>query len=219
MSTARSSGSSPTCGSDSMRDGVSGSSSSACTASLCTVQAATGSSSTGGPFASCTPAPDSRNAGNHSTRCRTTSRAAQPSTGAGRSQASAGTPRTRSVKPPAIQRCSSAGPVIVLAGFAEQLVELFVGLADAVLHAAGDHGVALLDRVADRLGDQAGAATEVLEGHGLQRHAVRLALVGERLHDAVDRPHLVEDAVEGVLAAVVAVDVAVRAAGTRVEPV
>ena len=41
------------------------------------------------------PAPEERNPGNHSVRCRTTSRAVQPATGEGTSQDRV--PRTRSV--------------------------------------------------------------------------------------------------------------------------
>ncbi len=55
------------------------------------------------------PAPCSRNDGNHSTRCRTTSRIFQSETGEGASQSV--TARTLVVKPAAISRWRSAGSV------------------------------------------------------------------------------------------------------------
>src|SRR5262245_36400580 len=183
------------CGFERTRLGVSGSSSTSWTASLCTCQAATGSSSTLGPDASLTPAPASRNPGNHSTRWRTTSRAVQPGTGAGASQSR--TPRTRSLKTPPISRCRCGGASE--SAIAQHLVERGVALVDADLHAAGEPRVATLEAVGQRRRVQAGAAVaEVLEPQRLQGDAVRVALVGERLDDAV-LAHLVEAAVEGVL--------------------
>src|SRR4051812_27023271 len=63
--------------------------------------APTGSSSTEGRSGHDTRAPFCRKGGTHSTRWRTTSRATQPSPGAGLSHAPAGTARTVLVNPPA----------------------------------------------------------------------------------------------------------------------
>ena len=82
--TAVGSGTSPMCRLLSTRSAEAGSSSSACTSPWRCRHAPTGSSSTDGPAGRCTSAPAARNDGNHSTRCRTTSRAVQPSTGPGR---------------------------------------------------------------------------------------------------------------------------------------
>ena len=88
------------------------SSSSACTASVWLRHAPTGSSSTDGPVGNRISTAPSRNAGSHSTRWRTTSRATQPSTGAGRSHDSGAVPSTVVVNAAATRRCSSAGPLI-----------------------------------------------------------------------------------------------------------
>jgi hypothetical protein len=81
-----------------------GSSSRAWMPSLITVHAPTGSSSTAGPAGSWGPPADTKNAGTHSTMWRTTSRATQPSHGAGFSHAPSGTSRARSVKRPDTRR-------------------------------------------------------------------------------------------------------------------
>src|SRR6516165_7460816 len=179
----------------STRSWVAGSSSRACTASQCTRQADTGSSSTDGPPGNWMPAPADRNGGNHSVRCRTTSRADQPATGDGASQSRA--PRTRSVNSPAICRCRSAG--CSDSAIVDHPLQQRVTIADAGLHAAGQPGVPALEAVHKGLRAQPGAAAaEILEPQGLQGDAVGLALIGEGLHDAV-RAHLVETAVERVL--------------------
>src|SRR5947207_5491922 len=181
----------------STRSWVAGSSSRACTASQCARQADTGSSSTDGPPGSWMPAPAERNEGNHSVRCRTTSRAAQPATGDGASQSRA--PRTRSVNSPPICRCRSAGGSY--STIVNHPLQCRITLVDAGLHAAGQPGVPALKAVHKGLRAQPGAAAaEVLEPQGLQGNAVELALIGEGLHDAV-RAHLVEAAVERVLGA------------------
>ena len=92
-SIASGSGTSPVCRLLSTLSAVAGSSRSACTASLCTCHAATGSSSASGPRGSVMPAPFSRNDGNHSTRCRTTSRVDHSATGEGESQSVTATTR------------------------------------------------------------------------------------------------------------------------------
>src|SRR5829696_8518448 len=183
------------CGFDRTRSGVSGSSSTSCTAARCASQAPAGSSSTLGPGGSLMPAPAARKLGNHSTRWRTTSRAVQPLTGAGASQSVA--PRTRSLNVPAIWRCRCAGRSDSAIG--QQPVELGVTLVDADLHAAGEPRVAALEAVGQRGRVQPGAAVaEVLEPQRLQGDAGRVALVGERLHEPV-LAHLGEAAVEAVL--------------------
>src|SRR5919112_2380180 len=200
------------CGLDSMRLAVAGSSSAACTASTWCCQAATGSSSTDGPGGSRTSLPEARKAGNHSTRWRTTSRAVQPATGAGAVQSRV--PRTRSEKTPAYRRCRSAAGSDGAIG--DHPIQLGVALVDPDLHAAAQPGVAALDAVDQRLRVQPGAAVaEVLERQGLQRDALRHALPGEGLHDAV-RADLVEAPVEAVLLALVDVQEAPAAAGARV---
>ena len=68
-----------------------------------------GSTSAESPGSSLGPPPAYRKGGNHVTRWRTTSRAAQPSTGDGASHRSGGTPRTRSVNQPATRAWRSAG--------------------------------------------------------------------------------------------------------------
>src|SRR5262249_6713208 len=174
--------------------GVAGSSSRACTAARWASQAPTGSSSTDGPLGSRMPAPADRKPGSHSVRWRTTSRAAQPATGDGASQALV--PLTRSVNSRARWRCRSAG----WSGraIADHRLEFRVALVDACVHAAGQPGVPALDAVDQGLHAQPGApVAEVIEPQRLQRDPVRLSLVGERLHDPVG-PHLVEAAAEGV---------------------
>src|SRR6185437_2516730 len=200
------------CGLTSTRLAVVGSSSTACTASNWCCQAATGSSSTEGPGGSRTPLPAARKSGNHSTRWRTTSRAVQPATGAGTVQSRV--PRTRSEKAPAFRRCRSAA--VSDGAIGEHPIQLGVALVDADLHATAQPGVAALDAVDQGLGVQPGAAVaEVLERHGLQRDALRHALPGEGLHDAL-RADLVEASVEAVLLAFVDVQEAPTAAGARV---
>src|SRR5690242_11545354 len=173
------------CWLDRVRPAVAGSSSNSCTASTCACHAPTGSSSTEGTAGSRTVEPLARNAGNHSTRWRTTSRATHPLTGAGASHERV--PRTRAVNARPISRCRSAGCSDVVIGSdtapGEQLVELGVALVDADLHAAGQEHVARLETVHKGLGTQAGTpVTEVLEPQRTQRHAVGLPLVRERLH-------------------------------------
>ena len=72
--------------------------------SLIVRQAPAGSSSTDGPAGRVGPPAASKNAGTHSTRWRTTSRATQPSHGAGRSHAPSGTSSARAVNRPATRR-------------------------------------------------------------------------------------------------------------------
>src|SRR5829696_10483453 len=101
--------------------------------------------------------------------------------------------------------CSAAG---------EDLVESLVALDDTGLHAAGDEGVAVGERVHQGRRRQPGAAAaDVLEDQLLQGHAVRHALEGEGLDDELVRPHLVEAAVEAEVLAVPRVDVPGGAAG------
>src|SRR5690606_20798389 len=100
----------------------------------------------------------------------------------------------------------------------EERVELLVTLAHALVHAAGQHAVAGLEAVGDAEHTQPGApAVERLERQRLQEHLVGHALVGERPHDALVRPHLVEAAEErGDLLAVPVVGEGPLAAGARV---
>src|SRR4051795_3636980 len=172
----------------------------ACTASARARQAVTGSAPVS-TAASATSDPPARKLGSQSRRCRTTSRAVQPATGAGASQSF--TPSTRSVKAAATRRCRCAGvaPTSSERAIGQQPVELRVALIDAGLHAAAQPGVARLEAVHERLGVQPGpAVAEVLEPQRLQRDAVRIALPGEGLHDPVVAD-LVEAAVEPVLVA------------------
>src|SRR5215472_6335276 len=196
----------------SSRSAVAGSSSNACTASQCACHAPTGSSSTDGPDGSSTPEPARRNGGSHSTRWRTTSRAVHAATGDGTSHERV--PRTRSVNPWPISLCRSAGRSDSAIG--DQLLQLGVALVDPDLHAALEPRVAALETVHKGLSAQPGAAAaEVLEPQRLQGHAVGVALVGERLHDAV-RPDLVEAAAERVFLAVARGHEPETAAGARV---
>src|SRR4051812_35279082 len=71
----------------------------------------------------------------------------------------------------------SEGPV------RQQAVELGVAGVDPDVHAAGEHPVAGLVAVEERLDVQPGASVaQLLEGHRLQCHAVGVALEGEGLH-------------------------------------
>src|SRR6185312_3394482 len=163
-------------------------------------QAATGSASTS-TSASAASDPEARKPGSQSTRCRTTSRAVQPATGAGTSQSF--TPSTRSAKAAATSRwrCAGGAPTSSERAIGQQPVELRVPLVDAGLHAAAQPGVARLEAVDQRLGVQPGpAVAEVLEPQRLQGDAVRVGLPGEGLHDPV-LADLVEAAAEGVLVA------------------
>src|SRR5205085_476349 len=187
------------------QDGSAGSSRMACTASARARQAATGSAPAS-TAASAMSDPAARKPGSHSTRCRTTSRAVQPATGAGTSQSF--TPSTRSVKAAATRQCRCAGvaPTSSERAIGQQPVELRVALLDAGLHAAAEPGVARLEAVDERLGVQSGpAVAEVLEPQRLERDAVRVALPGEGLHDPV-LADLVEAAVEPELVVAVRVD-------------
>src|SRR5271169_440665 len=163
------------------------------------------------------PAPEARNPGNHSVRCRTTSRAAQPATGDGASQERV--PRTRSVKSPATCRCRPAGrsdSAISDSAISEHPVQLGVTLVDTGLHAAAQPRVAALEAVDQRLRPQPRTAVaQVLEPQRPQRDFVGLALEREGLHDPV-RPYLVEAAAEPVLHAIALRDVLPAAASTRV---
>src|SRR6266568_5748150 len=194
------------------RSAVAGSSSSACTASYCACHAPTGSSSTLGPAGSCMPPPAARNDGNHSVRWRTTSRAVHSATGEGTSHDRV--PRTRSVNTRPISRCRSAGWSDSAIG--EYPLELRVALVDPDLHATLEPCVPAFKTVHKRLRAQPGAAvTEVLEPQRLQGHTVGIALVGERLNDAV-RPDLVEAATERVFLPVAGGHEPPAAAGARV---
>src|SRR5579871_3684558 len=185
------------CGLVNIRSLAAGSSSSACTALTCTCQAPAGSSSTDGPAGSRTLEPPARNGGSHSTRCRTTSRAVQPGTGAAASHERV--PFTLSVKTRPISRCRWAGWSDTPIG--EHLLQLGVTVVDAGLHAAGEPGVTVLEAVGKGLGAQAGApAAQVFEPQRSQGDSVRLTLPRERLHDPVG-PDLVETAAESVLLA------------------
>ena len=103
----------------------------------------------------------------------------------------------------------------------EQLVEALVALDDAGLHAAGDDGVAVLEAVA-RATWRRGGCGRRSSGSSVSFSRATwsgIALEGEGLHDELGRPHLVEAAVEAVLLAVAAVDVAVLATGAAVQRV
>lgn len=83
-----------------------------------------------------------------------------------------------------ISRCRSAGRSDGAIG--EHLLKLRVALVDPDIHAAFEPCVPALDTVHKGLGAQLGAAVaEVVEAQRLQGHTVGVALVGERLHDAV----------------------------------
>src|SRR3954447_4480837 len=200
------------CGLLRTRSAVAGSSSSACTASYCACHAPTGSSSTLGPAGSWMPLPAARNDGNHCVRWRTTSRAVHSATGEGTSQDRV--PRTRSVNTRPISRCRSAGRSDCAIG--DHLLKLRVALVDPDLHAALEPCVPALETVHEGLRAQPGAAVaEVLEPQRLQGHTVGVALVGERLHDAV-RPDLVEATAERVFLPVAGGHEPPAAAGARV---
>jgi ATP-binding cassette subfamily B protein len=98
------------------------------------------------------------------------------------------------------------------------LVQAFVALDDALLHPGRDERITSGERVDERGGGQPGAAvTQVLEDEPSQRHAVRHALVSERLDDQLPWADLVEAAPEGMGALVVpALDEAVGAAGPAI---
>jgi hypothetical protein len=96
MSTAFSNENRPVCMSNS-RAAIAGSSSLSPMPSHSAVHAPSGSVSTDGPAGSAMPAWEAKNPGTQSTRCRTTSRATQPSHGAGLSHAPSGTCATRAV--------------------------------------------------------------------------------------------------------------------------
>src|ERR1700752_5320660 len=99
----------------------------------------------------------------------------------------------------------------------QELIELFVTLRHAALHARRQQAVAALDVRTDRPTGQSAAATaEVLEPHELDVHHVRRALEFEGLDDEFVVPHLVEHPVEVELAAIGLVRVAVAAAGLEV---
>ena len=176
-----------------------GSSRSPCTASAWCRQAPAGSSSTEGPFTSRMPLPPSRKPGNHSTRCRTTSRARHSSTGEGASHSFV--PRVSSANLPATARCRAGGswgmPVTAprsRAGGRAPRSRLHSGL-----HAAGQPAVAGLEGVAQAHRVQPGVpVAEVLEDQRLERHALGHALPGERLDDPVGTDG-VEAAPEGRL--------------------
>src|SRR5690348_15602326 len=188
------------CGLVSLRSAVAGSSSRACTASACTCQAPTGSSSTDGPLGSSTWAPEARNAGSHSTRWRTTSRAVHSGTGAGTSHSCV--PRTRSVNTPASCAWRSAGRSEM--AIEKHPLQFGVTLVDADFHAGPQPCVPALEAVDQRLRAQpAAAAAQVVEAERLQRDAVGFALEGEGLHDPL-RPYVVEAPAEPVLPAVAA---------------
>src|SRR4051794_4688369 len=194
------------------RSAVAGLSSSACTASYWACHAPTGSSSTLGTAGSLMPPPAARNGGSHSVRWRSTSRAVHSATGEGTSHDRV--PRTRSVNTWPISRCRSAGRLDSAIG--EHLLELRVALVDPDLHAALEPRVPALETVHEGLRAQPGApVAEVLEPHRLQCHTVRVALVGERLHDAV-RPDLVKAAAERVFFPVARGHKPPTAAGARV---
>src|SRR3954452_1765933 len=109
------------------------------------------------------PAPEARNSGNHSVRCRTTSRAAQPATGDGASQDRV--PRTRSVNSPATCRCRSAGRSD--SAIDEHPFQLRVTLVDTDLHTAAQPRVAAFEAVDQRLRPQPRTAVaQVLEPQG-----------------------------------------------------
>src|SRR5690349_9091386 len=109
-----------------------------------------------------------------------------------------------------------AGSVSSDRSVGEQPVELGVAVVHADLHAAGQPGVAALEAVDQRGGDQTGTAVaEVLEGERLERDALGRALEGEGLHEPV-LADLVEGAVEAVLLALVDVGEAPAATGACV---
>src|SRR3954452_17479036 len=99
--------------------------------------------------------------------------------------------------------CSVAG---------ENLVEPLVSLVDADVHAAGEKGVAALERVDQRGGGEPGATgSEVLQDELRQGDSLGEALEGEALKAQLAGPHLVEAPVDSVLLAVMGVHVAVGA--------
>src|SRR5258708_24555914 len=133
------------------------------------------------------PVPEARNAGSHSVRWRTTSRAVHSGTGEGASQERV--PQTRSVKSPATCRCRSAGRsdsaisdraisdrAISDRAIAEHPVQLGVTFVDADLHAAAQPRVATVEALAQRLRAQPGTAVaQVLEPQRFQRDPVGIA--------------------------------------------
>src|SRR3954468_4113190 len=202
----------PMCGLLSSRCAVSGSSSTACTPSQYTSHAATGSSSTDGPSGNSMPAPAERKPGNHSIKCRTTSRADHSATGDGTSHDDV--PRTRSVNNAAISRCRSAGTSD--SAIADHPLELRVTLVDADVHAALQPRVARLEAVDEHLrAEPRPAVAEIVEPQRIQRDAIRITCEREGLHDAVG-PHVVETAAEAVLLPGARRDVPPAAAGRRV---
>src|SRR6478672_11848252 len=99
----------------------------------------------------------------------------------------------------------------------QELIELFVALCHAALHARRQQAVAGLDGRTDRPAAQpAAAAAEVLKPDELDVHHVRRALEFEGLDDEFVLPHLVVHAVELELAAIGLVRIAVAAAGLEV---
>src|SRR4051794_16977941 len=96
----------------------------------------------------------------------------------------------------------------------EHLVEALVAPADADPHPAGHEGVAALEGVHQRgRGQPRAAVAEVLRNELRRRPAFGHALEGEGLHDQLRGAPLVEAAVEAVLLAALARQVAVGAAG------
>src|SRR5262245_3824592 len=176
----------PVCGLLNSAPAVAGSSRSAWTASWWASQAASGASVGEGPAGSRSSDPEATKSGSHPTRCPTTSRAAQPDTGAAADQSCV--PCTRRAKSSAISRCRRAGSAVTNSegAIGQQPVDRGVPVVDADLHAAAEPAVAGLEAVAQGLRVEAGApVAEVLEGHRLQGDAVGHALPGEGLDKAV----------------------------------
>src|SRR5690349_4097792 len=159
----------PVCGFANSTPAVAGSSRRSWTARWWASQAGPGCSAGGGTCGSLRADPEATNPGNHSTRWTTTSRAAQPGTGAAADQSLV--PCTRSAKSSAINRWRRAGSAVTSSegAIGEHPVDLGVAVVDADLHAAAQPGVATLERVAQGACVQARTTiAEVLERHRLE---------------------------------------------------